>query len=63
MNEEVNVRRLYIIQTYGIGKERVFIEVCPGVQTHMPHQRALPHSSSVMNVASSVLICLPKNFP
>ena len=27
MSEEVNLRRLYIIQTYNIGKERVFIEV------------------------------------
>ena len=30
MSEEVNHRRLYLIQTYGIGKERVFIEVCLG---------------------------------
>jgi len=27
MSEEVTHRRLYIIQTYNIGKERVFIEV------------------------------------
>ena len=29
MSENVNHRRLYLIQTYGIGKERVFIEVRP----------------------------------
>ncbi len=29
MSEHVNHRRLYLIQTYGIGKERVFIEVPP----------------------------------
>ena len=43
MSEEVNLRRLYIIQTYGIGKERVFIEVGHVMPFDKPCQTPSPY--------------------
>ena len=41
MSESVNHRRLYLIQTYGIGKERVFIEVRPQRTRNLPWSAVL----------------------
>lgn len=35
MEEDINHRRLYLIQTYCIGKERLFIEVRPVIKRNM----------------------------
>ena len=43
MSEEVNHRRLYIIQTYNIGKERVFIEVRICMSGHSSVETSSPY--------------------